>query len=224
MLIPLRPGELHRLIPAVATGLQFRSSLGNPRKILQRLLIATIGGVITLLISQSQLSSRWGSIVFIIGVVFCLYLWWGPIVEAGRKNAVVRRYPAAALFEGEVVKASRQERVENQREQADASGRLELIENRRTWLVLELADEDGYLGRISFPMTKQHASIRSGALIRCVVLSDRNDFSRLGALTDAWLPGLRIWIGEYPYLLRPAFEDLCRMRLRKVSSQMGYTS
>ncbi|MDA7435996.1 magnesium chelatase subunit H, partial [Synechococcus sp. AH-601-C19] len=50
---------------------------------------------------------------------------------------------------------------------------------------------------------------------------DRNDFSRLGALTDAWLPGLRIWIGEYPYLLRPAFEDLCRMRLRKVSSQMG---
>ena len=211
MLIPLRPGELHRLIPAVATGQQFRSSLGNPRKI-------------TLLISQSQLSSRWGSILLIIGVVFFLYILWGPIVEAGRKNALLRRYPAAALFEGEVVKASRQERVENQREQADASGRLELIENRRTWLVLELADEDGYLGRISFPMTKQHASIRSGALIRCVVLSDRNDFSRLGALTDAWLPGLRIWIGEYPYLLRPAFEDLCRMRLRKVSSQMGYTS
>jgi len=73
-------------------------------------------------------------------------------------------------------------------------------------------------------MAKQHASIRAGSVIRCVVLSDRNDFSRLGALTDAWLPGLRIWIGEYPYLLRPAFEDLCRMRLRKVSSQMGYTS
>ena len=224
MLIPLRPGELYRLIPAVATGQQFRSALGNPRKFLQRFLFATFGWVITLLISQSQLSSRWGSILLIIGVVFFLYILWGPIVEAGRKNALLRRYPAAALIEGEVVKASRQERVENQREQADGSGRLELIENRRTWLVLELADEDGYLGRISFPMTKQHASIRSGALIRCVVLSDRNDFSRLGALTDAWLPDLRIWIGEYPYLLRPAFEDLCRMRLRKVSSQMGYTS
>ncbi|MEJ6659262.1 MAG: hypothetical protein QNL17_10755, partial [Synechococcus sp. ChSW.bin.154] len=159
-----------------------------------------------------------------IGVVFLLYVLWGPIVEAGQKNAVLRRYPSAALFEGEIVKASRQERVENQREQADARGQLELIENRRTWLVLELADDDGYLGRISFPMTKQHASIRSGALIRCVVLSDRKDFSRLGALSDAWLPGLRIWVGEYPYLLRPAFEDLCRMRLRKVSSQMGYTS
>ena len=63
MLIPLRPGELHRLIPAVATGQQFKASLGNPRKVLQRVLIATIGGVITLLISQSQLSSRWGSIL-----------------------------------------------------------------------------------------------------------------------------------------------------------------
>ena len=145
-------------------------------------------------------------------------------MEAGKKNAVLRRYPSAALFEGEIVNVFRQERIENQREQADARGQLELIENRRTWLVLELADEDGYLGRISFPMTKQHASIRSGVLIRCVVLSDRKDFSRLGALTDAWLPGLRMWIGEYPYLLRPAFEDLCRMRLRNVSLQMGYTS
>ena len=50
MLIPLRPGELQTLIPAVATGTQFRFALGDPRKILQRLLISVIGGVITLLI------------------------------------------------------------------------------------------------------------------------------------------------------------------------------
>ena len=56
MLIPLRPGELQRLIPAVATGNQFRNALGKPREILQRVMIATIGGVITLLISQSQMT------------------------------------------------------------------------------------------------------------------------------------------------------------------------
>jgi len=218
MLIPLRPGELQRLIPAVATGQQFRAALGNPRKILQRLLIATIGGVITLLISQSQLSNRWGSLWLVIGVVLLLYVLWGPIVEAGQKNAVLRRYPSAALFEGEVVRVVRQERVENQREQANSRGQLELVENRRTWLMLELADEDGYLGRLSFPMAKQHDAMRPGLLVRCVVLSDRTDFARLGGLSDAWLPGLRLWVGEYPYLLRPAFEDLCRLRLRNVSS------
>ncbi len=217
MLIPLRPGELQRLIPAVATGTQFQAMLGDPRKILQRLLISGIGGVITLLISQSLSFNRWGSVWLVAGVVLLLYILWGPILEAGRRNATLRRYPTAALFEGEVVDAYTRERVENQREQADANGRLELVENRRTWMILELADEDGYLGRVSFPMAKTHAAIRAGVLVRCLVLSDRKDFSRVGALSDAWLPELRLWVGEYPFLLRPAFEDLCRMRLRKSS-------
>ena len=217
MLIPLRPGELQTLIPAVATGTQFRFALGDPRKILQRLLISGIGGVITLLISQSLSFNRWGSVWLIAGVVLLLYILWGPILEAGRRNASLRRYPTAALFEGEVIEAYTRERVENQREQADSSGRLELVENRRTWLILELADEDGYLGRVSFPMSKTHSAIRPGLLIRCIVLSDRKDFSSVGALTDAWLPQLKLWVGEYPFLLRPAFEDLCRIRLRKSS-------
>ena len=213
MLIPLRPGELQRLIPAVATGTQFSAALGDPRKILQRVLIAAIGGVITLLISQSQFSNRWGSIWLLIGVALLLYVLWGPILEAGRRNATLRRYPSAALFDGEVADAFTQERVESRREQANQRGDLELVENRRTWMVLELADEDGYLGRISFPMTKQHGQIRPGARIRCLVLSDRQDFSRIAALTDAWLPGMRLWAGEYPFLLRPAFEELCQLRL-----------
>ena len=217
MLIPLRPGELQRLIPAVATGTQFQAMLGDPRKILQRLLISGIGGVITLLIRQSLSFIRWGSVWLVAGVVLLLYILWGPILEAGRRNATLRRYPTAALFEGEVVDAYTRERVENQREQADANGRLELVENRRTWMILELADEDGYLGRVSFPMAKTHSAIRAGVLIRCLVLSERKDFSRVGALSDAWLPELRLWVGEYPFLLRPAFEDLCRMRLRKGS-------
>ena len=218
MLLRLRPGELQRLIPAVATGTQFSATLGNPRKILQRLLISGIGGVITLLISQSLSFNRWGSVWLIAGVILLLYILWGPILEAGRRNAELRRYSSAALFEGEVAEAFTQERVESQREQADASGRLELVENRRTWMVLELVDEDGYLGRISFPMTKAHGSIRAGMVVRCVVLSDRRDFSRVGAITDAWLPEVRLWVGEYPFLLRPAFEDLCRLRLRRSAS------
>ena len=57
--------------------------------------------------------------------------------------------------------------------------------------------------------------IREGSVIRCLVLSERKDFSRIGALSDAWLPGLRIWVGDYPYLLRPAFEELCQLRLAR---------
>ena len=215
MLIPLRPGELEKLIPAVATGNQFRFTMGNPQQVLQRLMIAAIGGVITLLISQSQMASRWGSVWLVIGVVFLLYVLWGPIVQAGQRNATLRRYPSAALFEGEVADVQTRERVENSHEQADSRGKLELVENRRTWMILELEDEDGYLGRISFPMDKKHQTIRRGTLLRCLVLSERKDFSRIGALSDAWLPELRMWVGDYPFLLRPAFEELCQLRLSR---------
>ena len=215
MLIPLRPGELQRLIPAVATGSQFRAALGSPREILQRVMVAAIGGVITLLISQSQMASRWGPFWLVTGVVFLLYVLWGPIVQAGQRNATLRRYPSAALFEGEVAEVTTRERIENRHEQADSSGKLELVENRRTWMLLELEDEDGYLGRLAFPRDKKHQVIREGTVVRCLVLSDRKDFSRVSALSDAWIPGLRLWVGDYPFLLRPAFEELCQLRLAR---------
>ena len=215
MLIPLRPGELPRLIPAVATGPQFNACSGSPQKLLQRVFISVIVGVITLLISQTLLfSNQAGPIFLVIGVVFLLYVLWGPILEAGRKNATLRRYPAGAIFEGEVADLYTRELVEGRQETTDKQGRLELVENRRTWLCLELEDEDGYLGSIRFPYDKKHKAIQVGMVVRCLVLSERPDFSRVGALSDAWLPQLKLWVGEYPFLLRPAFEELCLRRLR----------
>ena len=215
MFLPLKPGELQRLIPAVATGPQFNACSREPRQLLQRVLISTIGGVIALLISQTLLfSSSFGPVFLVIGVVLVLYLLWGPILEAGRRNAVLRRYPSAALFEGVVGDLFTREVVEDRREQSDPNGRLEMVENRRTWLCLDLEDEDGYLGRLRFPMEKAHQAIRRGMVVRLVVLSDRRDFSRVGALSDAWLPQAKLWVGEYPYLLRSAFEELCLRRLR----------
>ena len=215
MLIPLRPGELPRLIPAVATGPQFNACSGNPRKLLQRVLISVIGAVITLLISQTLLfSSQFGPVFLVVGVVFALYLLWGPILEAGQKNSTLRRYPAAALFEGEIADLYTREIVEERREQANNDGRLELVENRRTWLTLELEDEEGYLGKVRFPFEKKHQQIRSGMVVRVLVLSERKDFSQIGAISDAWLPQPKLWVGEYPFLLRPAFEELCLKRFR----------
>jgi hypothetical protein len=215
MLPPLRPGELLRLIPAVATGPQFNACTGNPRKVLQRVLISVIGAVIALLISQTLLfSSQFGPVFLVVGFVFALYLLWGPILEAGQKNSTLRRYPAAALFEGQIVDLYTREIVEERREQANNDGRLELVENRRTWLTLELEDEEGYLGKVRFPFEKKHQQIRAGMVVRVLVLSERKDFSQIGAISDAWLPQLKLWVGEYPFLLRPAFEELCLKRFR----------
>ena len=215
MLIPLRQNELDKLIPSVATSNQFTSALGNPRKILQRVIISSIGGVVTLLISQSQVTSQFYSMWLILGVVFLLYLLWGPILEASRKNAKLKKYSFAAIFEAEIIDIYTQERVEDSQEQANKMGQLELVENRRRWLVLEIGDEDGYLSKIEFPLENKHQPISQGSLIRGLIFSNNKDFSNILNISDAWLPRKRLWVGEYPFLLKPAFEELCYLRINR---------
>jgi hypothetical protein len=182
--------------------------------VLQRVLVSTLGGVIPLLISQGGFGSRWSSLWLVIGLTMLLYFLWGPILQAGSRNSQLRKYPAAALFEGEIADLYTKEKLEGRQETTDTKGRLELVENRRTWLCLELADEEGYLGQLRFPLDKAHKALRKGMTIRCLVLSERSDFSRIARLSDGWVPQAKLWVGDYPYLLRPAFEEICLRRFR----------
>ena len=209
MLIPISVNQVSKIVPSVATGGQFKYALGDPRKILQRLIISSIGGVITFLISVSQDRNQTYSLWLLLCVLFFLYILWGPIVEASKKNLKFRRFKFFSIFDGFVSDIYQLEKVESSREQTNRYGRLELIEKKRTWLVLELEDEEGYLGKISFPMENKHSLLKKGENVRCLVSSDSRNFNSKLVLTDAWLPDLNLWVGDYPYLLRPAFEEIC---------------
>ena len=214
MLIPIKQNQISKLIPSVGTGGQFRYALGDPRKILQRLIISSIGGVLNLLLFISQSSTQTENLWLLLCVIFFLYIIWGPILESSRKNIKYKKSKFFSLFDGYVSDIYKTERIESSREQSNRQGRLELIEKKRTWLVIELEDEDGYLGKISFPMENKHSRIRVGSNIRCIISSNYRNFEREISLTDAWLPDSNIWIGEYPYLLRPAFEEICYIYLK----------
>ena len=209
MLIPISLYQVSKIVPSVATGGQFKYALGDPRKILQRLIISSIGGVITFLISVSQDRNQTYSLWLLLCVLFFLYILWGPIVEASKKNLKFRRFKFFSIFDGFVSDIYQLEKVESSREQTNRYGRLELIEKKRTWLVLELEDEEGYLGKISFPMENKHSFLKKGENVRCLVSSNTKNFNSKLVLTDAWLPDLNLWVGDYPYLLRPAFEEIC---------------
>ena len=211
MLIPIKQTQITKLIPSVGTGGQFKFSLGNPRKILQRVIISSIGGFITLLIGSAgnQTNNFW----LLLCVVFFLYIIWGPILESSRKNIKFKQYKFYSIFDGYISDIYKTEKIESSREQSNRQGRLELVENKRTWLVIELEDKDGYLDKISFPMEKKHSQIKIGSNIRCLVSSNNRNFDRDIYLTDAWLPDVNILVGEYPFLLRPAFEEICYIYL-----------
>ena len=214
MLIPIKLNQISKLIPSVGTGGQFKYALGDPRKILQRLIISSIGGVINLLLFISQSSTQTENLWLLLCVIFFLYIIWGPILESSRKNSNYKKFKFISLFDGYVSDIYKTEKIESSREQSNRQGRLELIEKKRTWLVIELEDEEGYLDKISFPMENKHSKIRIGANIRCLVSSNNRNFNRDLYLTDAWLPDINLWVGEYPYLLRPAFEEICYIYLK----------
>ena len=209
MLIPIKINQISKLIPAVGTGGQFKYALGNPRKILQRLIISSIGGILNFLISISQTGNQTYNLWLLLCVVFFLYIIWGPVLESSRKNLQFRKYKFCSIFDGYVSDIYKTEKIESSREQSNRQGRLEIVENKRTWLVLELEDEDGYLDKISFPMENKHSQIKIGSNIRCLVTSNNRNFNNDFYLSDAWLPNTNLWVGEYPYLLRPAFEEIC---------------
>ena len=142
MLIPINSNQISKLIPAVGTGSQFKYALGNPRKILQRVIVSSIGGFISLIISSTgdQTNNFW----LFLCVGFFLYIIWGPILEASRKNLQLRKYKFFSIFDGYISDIYKTEKIESSREQSNRQGRLEVVENKRTWLVLELEDEDGY--------------------------------------------------------------------------------
>ena len=214
MLIPIKQNQISKLIPSVGTGGQFRFALGDPRKILQRLIISSIGGILNLLLFISQSSTQTENLWLLLCVIFFLYILWGPILESSRRNINFKKSKFFSIFDGYISDIYKTERIESSREQSNRQGRLELIEKKRTWLVVELEDEDGYLEKISFPMEQKHSQIRIGSNIKCLVSSNFRNFDRDISLTDAWLPDANIWIGEYPYLLRPAFEEICYIYLK----------
>ncbi len=214
MLIPIKQNQITKLIPSVGTGSQFRYALGDPRKVLQRLIISSIGGVLNLLLFISQSSTQTENLWLLLCVIFFLYIIWGPILESSRINSNYKKSKFFSLFDGFISDIYKIEKIESTREQSNRQGRLELIEKKRTWLVIELEDEDGYLDKISFPMENKHSQIRIGSKIRCLVSSNYRNFNREIYLTDAWLPDANIWIGEYPYLLRPAFKEICYIYLK----------
>ncbi len=213
MLFPIKKNEINKLIPSVATGKQFNSALGEPQKIFQRIMISTIGGVITLLISQSQVTSQFYSLWLVLGVAILLYILWGPILEASRKNSRFKNYAFSALVDGYIADVYVEDRVENQQEQANRDGRLEVVEKKRKGVIMDIEDEDGFIGNISFPLQNKFNIISKGMRINCVVFSNRRDFDRIQAISDAWLPEINLWVGFYPFLLRPAFEEFVNMRI-----------
>jgi hypothetical protein len=212
MLIPIGREEFHQLIPLVATGDQYRYCWGSPRDFLPRLLISFLAAVISLVVGNY---SSAGDIALLVGVPGGMYWLWGPILTAGQRNARLRRYKFAAFAQGEVEDLYLSEQVRGKEETVNERGDFMVVENRQTILSLEIGDAEGYLTTLRVPFRKEDKRIRRGDRIALLVFSNDGRFDRIDDCSDAYLPQLKYWLSDYPYLRRDLFIQVGRSLARR---------
>ncbi len=217
MLVPLTDESFKQVIPAIATGEQYRYYWGSPQDFLQRLLVAVIGIVVA--IAVGSFLPDFESVALILGLVTGLFWYWWPVCQASWRNREFRGYRYAGFWEGEVVDVFRSDRKVGTEETVDKTGRLVLIDKLETQLNLELEDENGFQARFRVPLKKEHKGIRRGMLAQMVVLSNDPRLGRIEKYTDVYLPEKDIWVSDYPYLKRDLFQFVAQRIIRQIETQ-----
>lgn len=221
MLIPLTRTKFEDLIPLVATGAQYLYYWGKVSDFLQRLLISIVAVVALVLISGFFLGWEFGLLRFLTGLILGLYWLWNPVYRASLRNLEYRRYKYSGFWRGEVLDVFVSEELIGTEETVNNRGELVIVENRERRLNLEVGDESGYTTRLQVPLKRSHQSIRPGDTAEMLVLSNRDDLSRIAKVSDIFIPRPGVWVSDYPYLRRDAFEDVSRQLDQRSQRRSG---
>jgi hypothetical protein len=212
MLIPLTRSTYETLVPAVATGAQYAYCSGKFADFLQRLLISGVGAVLILVIIRPLLP--FGSdLLLIASIMIGLYCLWGPILWASLRNLEHRKFPYSGFWRGEVLDLYMSDELVGEEETVNERGDLVIVENRERRLILEVGDETGFSTQLRVPVKRQHQAIRRGDIAEMLVMSSREDLSRISKTSDIYLPDRQVWVSDYPYVQREAFVEVSQ-RLR----------
>ncbi|NEP17285.1 MAG: phosphate ABC transporter permease [Leptolyngbya sp. SIO4C1] len=215
MLIPLTREKFDELVPKVATAEQYRYCWGKPVDLLRRILISGIG-VAAVFFLRLILGSFIDPLVFAGAAAFGTYWLWVPVYVASRRNRELRRNAYGGFWRGRVLDVYTTDDVISTGETVNQQGELVIIENRERQLNLEVGDRSGFYTTLQVPLKRDHRLIRRGDPAEMVVASNREDLSRLNAVSDIFIPDARIWVSDYPYLRKDIFQEVRRQIQRQL--------
>lgn len=214
MLIPITRETFDFLIPRVATADQYRYCWGKSSDFLRRLLISVVAGVV-IFILRLFLGEVFNPISFVGGTIAGLYWFWSPVYVASRRNAEIRRNSFAGFWRGRVLDVFVTDDVTGTEETVNNRGDLVIVENRERRLNLEIGDRTGFSVNKQVPLKRNHRVIRRGDYVEMLVLSNREDLSRINMISDLYIPDHKLWVSDYPYLRRDTFIETSRKLQRE---------
>ena len=207
MLIPITRETFEQLIPAIATGAQYRYYWGKLSDVLQRVLISFVG-VLLLVLLTNIAPDGYRPIVTIGGIFVGVYWLWAPIFFASRRNLECRRYQYSGLWQGKVLDIVITEALIGTEEIANSYGELEIVEKRERRLNVEVGDRTGFITSLQVPLRRDYKRLAAGQPAQMVVMSDRPDLSLITKVSDIYIPTLDLWVSDYPYLRRDLFLEV----------------
>ncbi|WP_346290508.1 phosphate ABC transporter permease [Sphaerothrix gracilis] len=207
MLVPLTREKFDELLPGLATGEQYRHYWGSLSDFLRRLLISVVAGVVVF-IARLVLGETFDPLTFTAGTIAGLYWLWSPVWQASRRNRWARRSSYSGFWRGKVLDVFVTDEVVGTEETVNNRGELVIVEDRERYLNLEIGDKTGFTTRVQAVLKRDHRLIRRGDIAEMLVLSNREDLSRINLISDVYVPDHKLWVGDYPYLRRDIFLEV----------------
>jgi hypothetical protein len=220
MLQPLKSQTLDQLIPAVPTSDQYAFYWGTQQEVFRRAL-ASVGFLVIFTISYNRVhdsnpDSFAALILFVLAALGGLYWMLEPVVKASLRNSTLRRYPYCAFWQTEVYDVYLSQEVRNRRERVSKRGTIDIDYDAESFLNVELEDETGFGMTLRVPMQRSYKRIQPGLTVCLLIFAQDRDFRRTSrTTTDAYLPKVNLWLGEYPYLRKDAFIDIARYLIKR---------
>jgi hypothetical protein len=220
MFQPLKRATLDQIIPAVPTSDQYQFYWGTGQEVFRRIL-ASVGFLVIFTLAYNRVhdsnpNSFASLVLFVCAALGGLYWMLEPVAKASWRNAKLRRFNYCAFWKAEVYDVYLSQEVRARREQVSNRGTIDVNYEAESFLNLELEDEAGLVINLQFPMQKAYKRIKPEMTVCLLLFSNDRDFRRISRLTsDLYFPKLNLWVGEYPYLRKDAFEDIARYLLKR---------
>ena len=209
MLQPLTREKLEQLIPLIATGQQYKYYWGKWSDLLNRLLISVVA-VVVVLILDLLFGDRGEALILLIGGIAALYWLWCPVYQASLRNSATRRFKYGGFWRGKVLEVFLTEELIGEEETVNQRGELVIVENRERWINLVLGDETGFEVEVQAPLQRIYKGIKPGHTAELLLLSNKSDLRQIDKISDAYIPGQNLWVGQYPYIQRDVFIEVSR--------------
>jgi hypothetical protein len=219
MLIPLTRETFQELIPAVATGAQYKYIWGKPPDFLRRILISAVA-VVLLLVVYNFAGSDVGPLVLIVGLIAGLYWLWGPIFWASLRNAECRKYKYCGFWQGRVLDIYITDEVTSQEETVNQKGQLVIVDNLEPRINLEVGDKTGFTTTLRAPLQKSHQGIVPGQAALMLIMSNQEDLGTIAKVSDIYIPSRDVWVSDYPYLRKDLFVEMSQ-QIKKGRQKKG---